>query len=267
MEQTKQNRRSVESGGVCIDTRRILDACRTKECIENAHLMLTSRGHELLQEAAGARLQSLQVLSTGIEAEPLPFRQGHFRIRLRYYLKAMLELSMEKGVTRQIAGLCVAEEAVVLYGGEGRTASFSKQIDENSFLPCEGAALPQRSLSFCTTVEVAQPVALRLNVVPYDPAGCFGVHLISAKEVPSSLAEQFEGPLTDAVPCGKTCYLSFGLFALVRTTAPAQLVIPACDLCVPAKSGCDEVKDPDPCALFRTMEFPVEEFCGENEKD
>jgi len=144
MEQTKQNRRDADHGGTCIDTRRILDACRTRECVENAHLMLTARGHELLQEASGARLQNLQVLSTGIEAEPLPFREGYFRIRLRYYLKGVLELSMEKGVTRQIAGLCAAEEAVVLYGGEGKTASFSKQFDENSFLQCEGEALPQR---------------------------------------------------------------------------------------------------------------------------
>lgn len=70
----------------------------------------------------------------------------------------------------------------------------------------------------------------------------------------------------DAPPCfedhdeGRYLTVSLGLFSIVRIVRPAQYLITATEYCIPEKE-CIPVEEDDPCNVFRTMPFPVGEFC------
>ena len=54
---------------------------------------------------------------------------------------------------------------------------------------------------------------------------------------------------------------------MIRLERDTQLLIPAYDYCVPEKEcSCDDgcCEEPDPCQVFRQVQFPVEEFFPPN---
>src|SRR5690606_37558127 len=52
---------------------------------------------------------------------------------------------------------------------------------------------------------------------------------------------------------------TIGLFSIIKLVRVVQLLIPAFDFCVPSKTCVASTED-EPCDLFDTIEFPVEEF-------
>ena len=53
--------------------------------------------------------------------------------------------------------------------------------------------------------------------------------------------------------------VSLGIFSIVRIVRPAQYLVSATEYCVPDKE-CVAPDEDDPCRLFHTMAFPVNEF-------
>lgn len=66
------------------------------------------------------------------------------------------------------------------------------------------------------------------------------------------------GSLTDSDGFRKLV-VSLGFFSVVRIERPAQYLVNAVEYSVPDKE-CLPVKDDDPCSVFRTMAFPMNEF-------
>ena len=66
------------------------------------------------------------------------------------------------------------------------------------------------------------------------------------------------GELTDE-DCENRLYVSLGIFSVIRIERPAQYLINASDYAVPDKE-CTVAEEDDPCKLFRSMAFPVQEF-------
>lgn len=58
-------------------------------------------------------------------------------------------------------------------------------------------------------------------------------------------------------------YVTLGQFTLVRLERDTQLLIPVYDYCVP-QSECPCDAQEDPCGLFRSVAFPVNEFFPPN---
>lgn len=61
----------------------------------------------------------------------------------------------------------------------------------------------------------------------------------------------------------KKLFVTLGQFSIIRLERDIQLLMPAYDICMPAKDcscsgGC--CKQEDPCEMFSRFEFPVEEF-------
>jgi hypothetical protein len=54
--------------------------------------------------------------------------------------------------------------------------------------------------------------------------------------------------------------VALGFFSVIRMERPAQFLVSATEYCVPEKE-CVFAEDDDPCAAFRRMSFPVEQFC------
>ena len=53
--------------------------------------------------------------------------------------------------------------------------------------------------------------------------------------------------------------VSLGIFSLVRVVRPAQYLIHASEFIIPDKE-CFSGHENDPCAIFRSMAFPISEF-------
>lgn len=252
-----------DSGACCIDTYRIYDSCRNQECLEDMRLFVTDEGQRILDSASAIRVKSIKVLWTGIDTEEMPFNKGYFQINIRYYFHCVLDCCTGLGTGQDVAGLCAYDKSVLLYGGEGNVAIFKSDVLPDTFCPTGKALIHQGTNLPRAVVEVAEPVALRLNVMEQSDCKSFGVSVLDVAKIPDHICTCYEGRFTDHAGGGKVCFLSLGLFSLVRMERPAQLVIPACDSCIPSEESQCELPYTDPCALFRSMEFPVKEFYPE----
>ncbi|MBR5590632.1 MAG: hypothetical protein IKW40_03790, partial [Anaerotignum sp.] len=58
---------------VCIDTYRVLDSCRDKDCFENVRVYLTCCGQDIIQRTNVIRAKHAKVLWSYIDTEPVPF--------------------------------------------------------------------------------------------------------------------------------------------------------------------------------------------------
>lgn len=252
-----------DRGACCIDTYRIYDSCRNQECLEDLKLLVTDEGQRILDGASAIRVKSLKVLWTKIDTEEMPFNKGYFQINIRYWFHCVLDCCTGMGTGQDVAGLCAFDQSVLLYGGEGNVAIFKSDIRPDSFCPAEILPIHHSTNLPRAVVEVAEPIALRLNVVSEGERRDFGTCVCSISQIPETVSACFAGRFAEPGTQSKVCYLSMGLFSLVRIERPAQLVVPACDSCIPSKNGECELPYTDPCALFRSMEFPVNEFYPE----
>ena len=135
-------------------------------------------------------------------------------------------------------------------------------------------------------VEVVDPIALGSRVLePCDPACIIDGR---AGDIPASIAACLSGPLACdggnsggngndcctpsnccPIPGGRTprpgriLTVSLGIFSLVRVVRPAQYLVSASEFVIPDKE-CVAGTPGDPCALFRSMAFPIGEFSPQN---
>ena len=70
-------------GMVCINTSRVLDACRDRDCFENARVYLTTCGQEILANSNNIRTRSAKILSAFVGVEEVPFNNGFYQISVR----------------------------------------------------------------------------------------------------------------------------------------------------------------------------------------
>ncbi len=252
-----------DNGACCIDTYRIYDSCRNQECIEDLRVLVTDEGQRILDIASAIRVKSVKVLWAKIDTGEMPFNKGYFQINIRYYFHCVLDCCTGLGTGQDVAGLCVFDKSVLLYGGEGNVSIFKSDVLPDAFCPTATPLIHQSTNLPRAVVEAADPVALRLNVLDPQGAQNFGLCVINTDQIPDNICQCYEGRFTSSPAGNKTCFLSLGLFSIVRMERPAQLVIPACDSCIPGEQRECELPYSDPCALFRSMEFPVNEFYPE----
>ena len=62
---------------------------------------------------------------------------------------------------------------------------------------------------------------------------------------------------------GRRLYVTLGQFTLVRLERDTQLLVPVYDYCVP-QCQCECGSQEDPCGLFRSVAFPMNEFFPPN---
>lgn len=62
----------------------------------------------------------------------------------------------------------------------------------------------------------------------------------------------------------KKLYVTLGQFSIIRLERDIQLLMPAYDICMPAKEcsccGSGTCEPEDPCEMFERFDFPVDEF-------
>lgn len=240
-------------GGVIIDTQRVMDCCRDRDCFENVRVYLSPIGQDVLSGATNVRIRSTRILWAYVGLDEVPFNRGFYQVTVRYYMDVECEACLGIGKSQTIHGLSILEKDVILFGGVGSVQSYSSS-PENSY--CEIGNFDTFSAGDPTAiVETAAPIVLGSKVIE---CGC-----------PTPNNEVVEIPdrvkgLLDADPViltdGVRLYVSFGIFSVIRVERPAQLIVQAADYSVPEKECVAAQNDDNPCQLFRTMPFPIGEF-------
>lgn len=243
------------SGMVCIDTERVLDSCRDRDCFEDTRVYLTATGEELLANSSNVRTRSAKLLWAYVGVDEVPFNCGFYQITVRYYIEVEFEACLAVGRSQCFKGLAALEKDVILYGGEGRAISFTSS-------PYNGYCNVQDYQTVGTNdpiavVETVEPVVLGTKVSDCGcPCPC-GEYADLPEGIRNSLGEEIvinsDGP---------RIYVSFGIFSVIRIQRPTQLLVQATDYTVPDKECTAGTNTDSPCSLFRTMPFPVSQFKG-----
>lgn len=247
---------------VCIDTNRVLDSCRDRDCFERVRVYLSSFGNEVLEHTGMIRAKSAKIVWTNITIDPIQFNSGFYALTIRFYVKLCFEACVGGGHSQELEGIAVLEKRVVLFGGENNVSIFKSQACD-SF-----CALPQPISCEHNVptayVEVVSPVILDTRIVEkVAECNCNCCCCCQENDLPDSVLSCVNEPL-DFDDCDREgrryLTVSLGIFSVVRLVRPTQLLVQATEYCIPEKE-CTPVEENDPCRVFRSMPFPVNEFC------
>lgn len=110
-------------------------------------------------------------------------------------------------------------------------------------------------------MEAVDPIVLQAKVVEESSCDCQCCCqcCCGCTDIPEALACRLNGTLTDSSAGGNLLLVSFGIFSIIRLVRPAEYLIQASEYVIPDKE-CVAAEEDDPCALFRSMAFPVSEF-------
>jgi hypothetical protein len=161
------------------------------------------------------------------------------------------------GKTEIVKGLAVHDKKIILFGSEKNVSVFTSDPKNNTFCPTPKDLKCKTEPTLPTvTVEVADPICLDVKVK--ERCHPFGNCCISVDAIPDDIREYFEGNFTDDIG-SKKVFVTIGMFTIIRMERVVQLILPACNYCVPDKEstphGCT-----DPCSVFGKIPFPVGEF-------
>lgn len=239
-------------GTVCIDTKRVLDCCRDRDCFEDARVYLTDAGNDIINNATNVRIKKAKLVWAYVGLDSIPFNSGFFRVGVKYYVKVEGEGCVGIGKSQCFDGIAVLEKEVILYGGEGDIVSFSSNPNMSYCDIVNNDNISHNSPT--AIVETVEPIVLgqKITDCPINPC-------CDCSDIPSCVCGCIDGNLCNANN-GNKLYVSFGIFSVIRIVRQTQLLVQATDYSVPDKECTAATNDENPCALFRTMSFPVNSF-------
>ncbi len=268
-----ENKFSCVPGGsparetVCIDTSRVLDSCRDRDCFENARVYLSDFGNEVLEHTSTIRAKSAKIVWACIDIEPIRFNRGFYSVNIRFYVKLVFEACVCAGRSQEIEGIAVLEKRVILYGGESNVSVFKSHGVGENFCGCTPHESEEENEP-TAIVEVVSPVLLGTRIVE-RVSECNCCCCCCEGDIPGPVHSCMEAPISFGGFGGtegrgeRYLTVSLGIFSVIRIVRSAQYLIQATEYCIPEKE-CVPVEEDDPCRVFRSMPFPTGEFCGQN---
>ena len=240
---------------VCIDTYRVLDSCRDKDCFENSKVYLTSFGQEIIERTDAVRAKWAKVVSAFIDVDKVPFNCGFYQLTIKIFVKLIFEACLGAGNIQEFEGITVLEKKVILFGSEGNVNVFKSDCGCSAFCPDYRSACEKTDKMPIAVIETVDPVILDTRV--NEPTVCCKC-CCCCSDIPENVTKYVGGNLVDYTDT-KLLTVTLGLFSVVRIERPAQLLVHAAEYSVPEKECC-EPRENDPCSVFRSMPFPTCEF-------
>ncbi len=241
-------------GMVCIDTKRVLDACRDRDCFEDVRVYLTSFGEEVLAAATNIRTKSAKILWAYVGVNEIPFNNGFYQVTVRYYVEIDFEACVGIGRSQCFSGVAIVEKDVVLYGGEGNITSYSSDAGA-SYCDMGRGCTVSNNLPVAV-VETVEPVVLGTKV---KECGCPCNPCCDCCDIPDVVRCCIDGELISNSDYPQL-QVSLGIFSVIRIERPVQLLVQGTDYCVPDKECLQATNNENPCELFRTIAFPTSRF-------
>lgn len=252
---------------VCMETNRVLDSCRDRDCFENVRVYLSGFGNDILERTNAIRARTADILWCCITIDPIQFNRGFYSVNIRFYIKLTFEACVGGGRSQEIEGISVLEKRVILFGGESNVSIFKSRAGEHDFC-CEPPLCCGEHNVPTAQVEVVAPVLLGTKILE---RGCDCISCCcpcQGQAVPEGIARAFDAPICfdDYGEGNGKRYLtvSLGLFSVIRLVRAGQYLVQASECCIPEKE-CRPIEEDDPCGAFRTMPFPTGAFsCAGN---
>lgn len=246
--------RPVNNSGktACIDAGQVFDSCSDRDCVSDLKVWFSLCDQQTIDRATVVRAKKGKVISTCIDVDELPFKEGCYSCHLTFFVEIEFEVRDSCGDCTTLRGVTSYEKKVALYGGEGSVQVFSGEL--RSSCNCVRAEMESTNMPRCS-VQVAEPVVLDTVLSEAEKCTCCVV-CCGCDAMPSSVASRFGSDFSQTGD--KTVTVTLGLFTIVQMIRHTQLLVPAYEYCIPCKEcACDEES---PCELFRKMTFPIEEF-------
>lgn len=130
-----------------IDTYRIYDSCRDKDCFEDVAVFLTDYGRDVIEHTSNVRCCSAIISAVDINVDPIPFNNGFYRIDIRIYVKMTFECCVGMSNRQIIEGVAAVDKKLVLYGGEGGVSVFRSNPNRDGF--CSPPEHTENTVSEC----------------------------------------------------------------------------------------------------------------------
>lgn len=236
-----------------IHTRKITDACRDKDCIEDLRVYLTQGSQTVLDSAASVRVRCADLLYAYVDVEPVAFDRHHYCIDVTFYYRILADALLGASRPAALSGLAVFSKRAVLCGEDSRAHIFTS---DTRLCAADGVTL--RSANRPTAVvEVLDPMVLSSRIAETCDCASQEVSL----QIPENVRCMFDEKLilsTDA----RRLFVTLGQFSIIRLERDAQVVVPWLNYAVPTKECCDTPGccREDPCEMFSRIPFPAQQF-------
>ncbi len=241
----------------CIETDRIYDSCRDRDCFENIRVSLSDYGKEIINRTGNIRAKDAYIAWTYIGVDSVRFNRGFYTVNIRYYLKITFEACIGSNKPQEFEGVAAIDKKVVLFGGEKHVNIFRSEPSDYCFC-AQPEAHDCSHRAPTAVVEATDPIILDVKV--FDklslPSNC----CCCCCDIPEHVTCQLESPINDIDDCDRFLTVSLGIFSIIRLVRPTQLLVNATEYCVPDKE-CVAPHEENPCAVFNNMAFPTCEFC------
>lgn len=268
---------------VCIQVEKVYDSCKERDCIEDERVLFFNNSciQRIISRAINVKCRMAEILDVYIDVEPVPFKRGFYSVDVKFFIKITLDFFVPRsGGIRivTIPGVVVFDKKVILFGSEGNVKIFKSHFVEKGIDKPIRSALQQDNLPI-GKVEVAEPICLNAKIQDLLDK-CFE-DVCCIDKLPRGVVESLEKESVnesdllfeeDAVEeenrqfPTRRVVATIGLFSIIKLIRNVQLLIPAFDFCVPKKK-CIAATDENPCELFDTIEFPVDEFFPPQKSD
>ena len=240
-----------------IHTRKITDACRDKDCIEDLRVYLTTSSQAQLDCAAHARVRTAELIYTYMDVEPMAFDGHHYCIDVTFFYRILADAVIGTARPVTLYGLGVFNKRAVLCGEDSRAHIY--RSDTRMGQPDGQTILSANRPT--AVVEVLDPMVLGSKVKDVCECSCDS----TAVQIPAGIRSLFD---EDLVLSGdkRRLFVTLGQFSIVRLERDAQLIVPVLDYAIPTKDCCDTpgAGTEDPCEMFSRIPFPSAQFAPRN---
>lgn len=240
---------------VCIHTRKIMDSCRDKDCVEDLRFYPKMQYVDVINRALSVKGGSARLLYVYVDVEPVSFNRGFYTVDMRFFYDVTLQAYLSCPAPVTVEGLCVFDKRAILFGSEGSAKIFSSQMKVDG----SDIQLAQKANHPIAVVEAVDPLVLDARIVESCKRECD----CDLCEVPNFVSQCFGGDLCSGDD-SRRIYVTLGQFSIVRLERDTQLLIPVYDYCMPDKDCSCASGHEDPCGVFRNIAFPVGEFFPPN---
>ena len=148
---------------VCIETNKILDSCRDRDCYEDVKVYLTDCGNEIIEHTSSVRVKDSCIAGTYVSIDPVKFNHGFYSVNIKFYLKLTFEACVGNGRSQEFEGVAVLEKNVVLFGGESNVSIYKSNPDANDYCTVPELCCGSKNVPIAV-VEVVDPIILNVKV-------------------------------------------------------------------------------------------------------
>ena len=152
---------------VCVDCGRVYDSCCDRDCLEDLRVYFSPADQETVNNSAGARVRSCEILNVCIEVEPVTFNRGYYSVDMVFYFQLNCDVYPVLSTTPvNLNGIALGTKRSFF----SEATETLKPIQAFTIPTAEPAAFPQRPTTRGQAFRRSTPLYLTLPLFPFADA-------------------------------------------------------------------------------------------------